>query len=77
MPLRRATGGSLFPSPVVLLSIVAVAMAAVAFFATRGGEPTEREGTTAAADPSPTPHLPKTQPPRIEPKKPEGERSTV
>ena len=46
--------GLLFPSPVVLLSIIAIAMAAVAFVATRGGEPTERE-ITPVAQPEPTP----------------------
>lgn len=42
-PLIRNQRGAVFPSPVVILSILAVAMAAVAFVATRGGEPTERE----------------------------------
>lgn len=74
----RGERGALFPSPVVILSIVAVAMAAVAFVATRGGEPTEREVTTAAADPTPgTPRLPKTEPRRIERKKPVVERGQV
>jgi hypothetical protein len=45
--------GLLFPSPVVMLSIIAVAMAAVAFVATRGGEPTERV-ITPVADPTPS-----------------------
>ncbi len=35
--------GVVFPSPVVILSILAVALAAVAFVATRGSGPTERE----------------------------------
>lgn len=54
----RDTRGAAFPSPVVILSIIAVAMAAVAFFATRGAEPAEREITPAAApsgSPSSTP----------------------
>ncbi|WP_245155952.1 LytR C-terminal domain-containing protein [Nocardioides sp. 503] len=42
----------MFPSPVVMLSIIAVAMAAVAFVATRGGEPTEREVVPSSAQPS-------------------------
>ncbi|WP_244930040.1 LytR C-terminal domain-containing protein [Nocardioides sp. W7] len=61
--------GLLFPSPVVMLSIIAVAMAAIAFVATRGGEPTERvitpvaEPTTSAApapsaEPPPAPAKP-------------------
>ncbi len=51
--------GTAFPSPVVILSIVAVAMAVVAFVATRGSEPTEREVTpvaqpTASTAPAPS-----------------------
>lgn len=51
--------GLVFPSPVVVLSIVAVVMAAVAFVATRGSGPTEREVTVASdtsstAAPAPT-----------------------
>lgn len=53
--------GVVFPSPVVVLSIVAVALAAVAFFVTRGAEPVEREIATPvrqesspSADASPT-----------------------
>ncbi|UMG93471.1 LytR C-terminal domain-containing protein [Nocardioides sp. TF02-7] len=45
---RRDERGAVLPSPVVLLSVVAVALAAVTFFATRGEEPTEREITQAA-----------------------------
>ncbi len=56
----------MFPSPVVVLSVVAVAMAAFAFVATRGQEPTEREVTRVAATPSPTasptPSMPTTKP---------------
>jgi hypothetical protein len=44
-----------FPSPVVILSIVAVAMAAFAFVVTRSQPPTEREVTPVAATPSSTP----------------------
>lgn len=47
----RDERGAVLPSPVVLLSIVAVALAAVAFVVTRDAEPTEREITTVA-DPS-------------------------
>ncbi len=46
----RNQRGAVLPSPVVLLSIVAVALAAVAFFVTRGEEPKEREITTASQD---------------------------
>ncbi len=44
----RDERGVAYPSPLVMLSIIAIAMAAVAFVATRGGEPTEREITPAA-----------------------------
>lgn len=72
--------GLVFPSPLVMLSVVAVAMAAIAFFATRGGEPTEREvatpsaqtttastaTTTAPSSPTPTTSTPvKAKPPKI------------
>ncbi|CAN5380853.1 hypothetical protein BH09ACT12_BH09ACT12_37790 [soil metagenome] len=55
--------GVVFPSPVVILSIIAVAMAAIAFVATRGGGPTEREIATpvrqdSSASASPTPGEP-------------------
>lgn len=67
----RNQRGVVFPSPVVMLSIIAVAMAGVAFVATRGAQPTEREVTTVArqADPSPTAAatLPATHPKPIKP----------
>jgi len=47
---RRARDerGVVFPSPVVMLSIIAIAMAGIAYVATRSTEPTEREVTTVA-----------------------------
>jgi len=54
-PRTRDERGVVFPSPVVMLSIIAVAMAAVAFVATRGAEPTEREVTTVARSQTPSP----------------------
>ncbi len=48
--MLRNQRGSVLPSPVVVLSIIAVAFAAVAFFVTRGGEPQEREIAPAAQD---------------------------
>ncbi|KRC46586.1 hypothetical protein ASE19_22555 [Nocardioides sp. Root79] len=50
----RNERGAVLPSPVVLLSVVAVILAAVAFVTTRGDEPAERDisATTAAADPT-------------------------
>jgi LytR cell envelope-related transcriptional attenuator len=50
----RNQRGVVFPSPVVMLSVIAVAMAGIAFVATRGGEPTEREVTTVARDAQPS-----------------------
>jgi hypothetical protein len=66
-PLRvRDQQGVVFPSPVVVLSVVAVAMAAFAFVATRGQAPTEREVTRVASTPSPsatpTPSMPTAKP---------------
>lgn len=70
---RRARDerGVAYPSPLVMLSIIAIAMAAVAFVATRGGEPTEREITPAASSektatvaPTPTPTAPATKTPK-------------
>lgn len=69
-PVQR---GMVFPSPVVLLSIVAVAMAAVAFFATRGAEPVEREVATPVrsdASPSATPTTEPAEPARTPRAKP-------
>jgi len=70
-PRRLDERGVVLPSPVVMLSVVAVAMASVAFVATRGGEPTEREVVTPAAQtqpsatPSPTDQPVKPTPPPI------------
>ena len=53
----RDQRGVVLPSPLVMLSVIAVAMAAIAFVATRGSEPTEREITPAAREsvaPSPS-----------------------
>lgn len=46
--------GTVLPSPVVILSVLAVAFAAIAFFATTGSEPEERVVDQAAADASET-----------------------
>lgn len=71
----RSQRGAALPSPVVMLSVIAVAMAGIAFVATRGGEPTEREVTTVARDttPSESPSAsfsptkdPKPQPPAVQ-----------
>ena len=49
----RNQRGMVTPSPVVMLSVIAVAMAGIAYVATRGGEPTEREVTTVSRDATP------------------------
>ena len=83
LPLRRTRDerGVAFPSPVVMLSVVAVAMAAITFVATRGEAPTERRVDIAApasaestepATPAPAPE------PTKEPKpKPQVKRGEV
>ncbi|GAA1476755.1 hypothetical protein GCM10009623_12010 [Nocardioides aestuarii] len=52
----RNQRGVAFPSPVAMLSVIAVAMAGIAYVATRGEEPTERE-VTAVAQPAPEPEV--------------------
>jgi hypothetical protein len=54
---RRDERGVAFPSPLVMLSVVAVAMASITFVATRDQAPTERRvdtATVASADQTPT-----------------------
>ncbi len=81
----RDQRGVVFPSPVLMLSIIAVAMAGVAFFATQGGEPTEREVSTvaqaekpsASAKPTKKPTLAAHEPKQIKHKKPAVQRGQV
>jgi hypothetical protein len=58
----RSQRGVAFPSPVAILSVIAVAMAGIAYVATQGEEPTEREVTTvsrpAATQPEPVARQP-------------------
>jgi hypothetical protein len=51
----RDQRGVVFPSPVVILSVIAVAMAGVAWIATRGHEPTEQL-VTPTSQHSPSAH---------------------
>jgi hypothetical protein len=51
---RRNQRGIVFPSPVMILSIVAVAMAGVAWFATRHHDATEERVTPSSAQHSPS-----------------------
>jgi hypothetical protein len=79
----RNQRGVVMPSPVVMLSVIAVAMAGIAFVATRGGEPTEREVTTVGRDtvpsasPSQSPSPTFTATPDAKPKPPPVKRGKV
>ena len=81
MARSRNQRGAVFPSPVVILSVLAVAMAGIAYVATRGGEPTEREVTTVVREQqqqpseSPSPTYEPTR--RAKPKKPPVQRGKV
>ena len=67
-PAPRNQRGVVFPSPVVMLSMIAVAMAGIAFVATRGDEPTEREVTTVARAERPRRRRPRAAPTATSPK---------
>ena len=55
MAARRSQRGAVLPSPVVILSIVAVALAALTFVVTRGDGPKEKDiSQQAAAQTTPT-----------------------
>jgi len=74
----RDERGVVFPSPVVILSAIAVAMAAVAFVATRDSPPEDKEITTISqpqTSEAPTPEPTPTQTPK--PRKPKVDRSKV
>jgi hypothetical protein len=75
----RTERGVVFPSPVVILTVVAIFAAGVAYLATQGQPPTEREVTITAAQPSasatPTPSMPTTTPEK--PKKPAIDKGKV
>ncbi|MCW2794645.1 LytR C-terminal domain-containing protein [Nocardioides sp.] len=75
---RRNQRGVVAPSPVVMLSIVAVAMAGVAYVATRSSPPTEREITSVSRnEPSPTATTKPTPKPDPKPEKPAVRRGKV
>lgn len=74
----RDERGVVFPSPVVILSVVAVAMAGIAFVATRDSAPDEKQISTISqpqetTSPTATPTADKP----AKPKKPKVERSKV
>jgi hypothetical protein len=68
--------GLVLPSPVVLLSILAVMMAGVAFVATRNSPPAEKEIATISQEPSET-ATPQAEPTKKPPAKPAVERGKV
>ncbi len=76
---RRARDerGVAFPSPVVMLSVLAVAMAAITFVATRDQAPTERRvdntATIASAEQTPSPTPEPTKEPKPKPQLKRGE----
>jgi hypothetical protein len=74
----RDERGVVFPSPVVILSVVAVAMAGIAFVATRDSAPEEKQISTISqpeTTPTPTPDPTPSKPPK--PPKPQVDRSKV
>jgi hypothetical protein len=72
----RNQRGVVFPSPVTILSIVAVAMAGVAWFATRPHDSTPQSVTPTAAQHSPSAgHTTSHQPRHHQPQKPAIDRS--
>lgn len=74
----RNQRGVAYPSPVVMLSVIAVAMAGIAFVATRGGEPTEREVTTVSQpSTAPSETADATPEPKPKPKPPSVDRGSV
>jgi hypothetical protein len=75
-PQRGRGWTTAFPSPVVILSILAVTMAAVAFVATRGQGPAERE-VALPASATPTIVTPPPIAPDPEKQKPAFERGKV
>ena len=81
----RNERGVVFPSPVVMLSVVAVAMAGVAYVATQSETPVEREVATVAQPQEepraskrvPAQRLPTKNPPTIKKAEPVVERGKV
>ncbi len=74
----RDERGVVFPSPVVILSVVAVAMAGIAFVATRDSAPQEKQISTVSqpeTTPSATAESSPSKP--AKPKKPKVDRSKI
>ena len=78
MSRPRDQRGVVFPSPVVMLSIIAVAMAGISYVATRGHQPAHREVTVAHAQPQPSASTgPSSAAPTLAPHKPKKIRPEV
>jgi hypothetical protein len=73
----RNQRGVAFPSPLVMLSVIAIAMAGFAFVATRDPAPVERKVTTASATVTETPEPTPVTPTRTARPKPTVERGEV
>ena len=78
MARSRNERGVVFPSPVVILSVVAVAMAGIAFVATRDSAPEDKEiATISQPQTSETPTAEPTPTQAPKPPKPKVDRSKV
>ncbi|HYQ33986.1 MAG TPA: LytR C-terminal domain-containing protein [Lapillicoccus sp.] len=78
MARPRDERGVVFPSPVVMLSIIAVAMAGISYVATRNQQPVHREVTVAHAQPQPSASAdPSSAAPTLSPHKPKKIRPEV
>jgi hypothetical protein len=74
----RGQRGVAFPSPVALLSVIAVAMAGIAYVATKDQPPTEREVRTVSTPSEPEPTAEQTLPTaKKKPIQPKVSRSDV
>ena len=73
----RSQRGAAFPSPLVMLSVIAVAMAGFAFVATRDAAPVERRVTTAATTQTPTAEPTPVEPTKTAKPKPAVKRGEV
>ena len=78
-PRRHARDerGVVFPSPVVTLSVVAVAMAGVAFVATRDSAPQEKQISTISQPEAPAPTAEPTPEKPKPPQKPKVDRAKI
>ena len=79
--MKRDERGVAYPSPLVMLSVIAVAMAGIAFVATKDQPEQERRVETVASTPTPTPEAapepaPEPEAP-VEPEKPAVERGKI